>query len=180
MQREYKEKNLEEINQFLSALWCTTLELWSLLTPSRVLIVCGHYQVFSSSGQFIYPTSVAKQSRKSEVNFLTLKISVWESGPSCADTLQVQPYWSALLCHSSVTQSTHSRSQPCHSLFLRKVYICPVWWSIPSHLVALWLTAFAIDIVVYMWLGKTVKLPLAHGSRLEGLASMSLVAQSWT
>lgn len=28
---------------------------------------------------------VAKQSSKSKVIFLTLKIDVWESGPSCAD-----------------------------------------------------------------------------------------------
>lgn len=122
-------------------------------------MLCGHYQVFSSSGELIYPTfscQAIQEIWSKFSHFKDLYLGVWFF---CADgILQFQPYWSAMLSHS-ITLSTYSHSQPCHSLFMRKVYICMVIHFFPSsclvpNSICHWNNS--------LWIGKTVKLPLFH------------------
>ena len=152
----------------MSAVWFPRLEMWALPSPSRVAIT-RHF-LPSRVKVIFFPSTVAKQSSESEVNFLTLKISVWESGLPCADWYLATA--ATLECTASLQEHNPERAQPqsLHEVAAHLSWM--VIHSFPSG--CLWQTAaFTIEIRSSLYrVRETVKLPLMHGSGLEGLASL--------
>lgn len=150
----------------------------TIASPKQSLM-CGHYQAFSGSRFNYFLSMVAKGSSKSEVIFLPLIVSVWDSGPSLADAaLGLQPHWSADTLLSPTARSIPSHPWPCvtvaaHGNPQGRTYTCPRQGS--------WLpmTVFITEMAVCSW-GARVKLPPLPGSGREGLASISFVAQTFT
>lgn len=116
-QREHKEDILED----KSILECCVM-YWQKCEHCLAQAEC-----FLDLDSSFFLSTVAKQSSKSKVIFLTLKAGVWESGPSCADTTPVILKCTALLQEYDPerARASHTHTHDYYDYFPWQPHICP-------------------------------------------------------